>query len=111
MGATLIGAIFDGHRSWMSLRPIAARRSSAVHQRIGPSAGLIVRVTRAVMPITGQILPLHRRQGVDQRTSGIFASVAPAHSIGKHTFQSFEIGNLRPNVLKVMCRKLANFGA
>jgi hypothetical protein len=34
-----------------------------------------------------------------------------AHSIREHTFHSFEIANLRPNVLKVMGRKLANFGA
>jgi hypothetical protein len=68
-------------------------------------------------PVRGQIKPyyqgspLYRRQGIDQRTSGIFASVAPAHSIGKHAFHSFEIANFRPNVLKVMGRKLANFGA
>jgi hypothetical protein len=54
---------------------------------------------------------LYGRQGIDQRTSGIFASVTTPDRIRQNALHRSEIGDLRPNVFKVMGRKIANFGA
>jgi len=51
------------------------------------------------------------RQGVDERASGRFTSIAAAHRVRQHTLHGPEIGNLRLDIRKVARRELMYFGA
>ena len=86
-----------------NVEPRATRNPANLPERMLRS----LRADQAILPG----FSLYRRQGIDQRTSGIFASVTTPDRIRQNALHRSEIGDLRPNVLKMLRRKLTNFNA